>query len=65
MGAKGPQQHEPGVIIAQAGDIIRVAMGRDPKTGEWLCDKDPLAWWCGVERIMRLVRPSSFIGARS
>jgi hypothetical protein len=49
-------------IYARAGDLAKLAMGRDEsrigrRRGDpphWKADDDPLAWWCLTEAIVNL-----------
>lgn len=41
----------------RAMDIARIAMGRNAKSGKWLADEDPLAWWALVELLYQWKHP--------
>jgi hypothetical protein len=50
-------------LYARAGDLARVAMGKDnahfKRDRRWRAIDDPLAWWCLTEAIVELARDSA------
>jgi hypothetical protein len=51
-------------IHAEAGKIIQIAMGREKvrRKTVWSANEDPLAYWCGVEAIVSLVKRAALNG---